>query len=101
MSELITRRCDIKNKIPSILWLSDSSVTAIGSALFSLINCKNEADIFLIDLMLRRQPLRDLETGLGLRLISPERTRSNEDQGLRFQKISHFGSGLGKPYRHD
>ena len=49
--------------------LSHVSVTAIRSALLSLINSRKEADLFLIDLTLRRQPLRDLEPGPGLRLI--------------------------------
>ena len=67
--------------------LSHVSATAIRSALLSLTNSRKEADLFLIDLMLRRQPLRDLEAGPGLRLISLERARSNEVQGLTFQKV--------------
>ena len=47
--------------------LSYVSVTAIRSTLLSLMNSRKEADLFLIDLMLRRQPLRDLEAGPGLR----------------------------------
>ena len=50
--------------------LSHVSVTAIRSAFLSLTNYRKEADLFLIDLTLRRQPLRDLEPGPGLRLIS-------------------------------
>ena len=53
--------------------LSRRLLKAIRSALLSLTNSRKEADLFLIDLMLRRQPLRDLVAGPGLRLISPER----------------------------
>ena len=87
MSELITRRCDTRDKTFSILWpkpcLSDSYKISI--VIFDKF--QKEADLFLIDLMLRRQPLRDLEAEPGLRLISPERTRSNDVQGLTFRKL--------------
>ena len=67
--------------------LSYVSVTAIRSPLLSLMNSRKESVLFLIDLMLRRQPLRDLEAVPGLRLISPERARSNDVQGLTFRKL--------------
>ena len=63
------------------------ALTAIRSALLSLTNSRKEADLFLIDLMLIRQPIRDLEAGPGLRLISPERARSNDVQGLTLRKL--------------
>ena len=75
-------------------------MTAIRSALLSLTNSRKEADIFLIDLTLRRQPLRDLEPGPGLRLISPEGARMSTD--LRSGNVvSPFDSDPGKPDRQN
>ena len=86
MSELITRRCDTRDKTFSILWpkpyLSDSYKISI--VIFDKLQ---KGSRFISDLTWRRQPLRDLEPGPGLRLISPERARSNDVHGLTFRKL--------------
>ena len=48
--------------------------------------------------MLRRQPLRDLEPGPGLRLISPKRARAMMSTDLHSGNyVSPFDSDPGKP----
>ena len=75
MSELITRRSDTKNKTLTILRLKSCLRHSYRSALFSLPNFRKEVDLFLIYLVFRRQPERDLETGSALRLTSNKKTK--------------------------
>ena len=62
------------------------SVTAMRSTFCSLTNSENAADLFLMDLIFKRQPEIFFEAGPGLRLMSPDSTNSRDDQGLTFLK---------------
>ena len=87
MSELITRRGDTRDETFSILWSKPCLSNSYEISIVIFLNSRKETNLFLMDLMLRRQPLRDLEAGPGLRLISPKRARSNDVQGLTFLKL--------------
>ena len=67
--------------------LSHVSVMPIRSVLFSLTNSANTADLFLIVLIFMRQPEIYFEPGSGLRLMSSERSRRKDVQGLRFLNV--------------
>ena len=61
---------------------SQVSVTAIISDLLLLINSARATDLFLMDLMFIRLPVRRLVFGPGFILTSPERIKKIDTHGL-------------------